>query len=455
MFGARRPFAGKVTEAPKTHWLSRSGKLANMAAKLTGQEIRQKVRGRFQRSMERLEESELATRVQQAAAVVETLGQLKGAVMKAGQLLSIDASDILPPEALDVLAQLQSAAEPVDFARLEPVVAADLGDDWAARFEHFDREPAAAASIGQVHRGRVNGTDVAVKIQYPGIRESIDSDLVALKRLASSWLKLSRRPIDLEATFAELSEVLHREADYTQEKENLLRYGAHLASDSRFIVPRPFENACGSRVLTMSWEEGIPLHDWLRTEPEMKARLEVAHAMLDLYCAEFFEWGFVQTDPNLGNFTRRPDGRLVLLDLGAALDYDADFRERYVALLQVIGSGDESDIVRAGVDMQLLDSRESDDTQRAFVELLRTATKPFFPDLQPFRFGGSEYTEQARKVSGRFIQSLRYSPPPRRLLFLHRKLGGIFNLLRRMDVVLDLTPYWSRMVGSEIGGARA
>lgn len=442
--GARES-PGVPNDAPKTGWLARSSKLFNMAARIAGEEVRGRVKGSVGRTLEGFD---VLTRVEQARIMVEHLGQLKGAVMKAGQLLSIDASDLLPPEAMDVLAKLQSEAEPVEFAIMERVLDEDLGER-RARLE-VDPEPAASASIGQVHRGRADGRDVAVKIQYPGIRESIDSDIGALQRVASSFVAVARRNIDMEDTFRELRHILHLEADYLREADNLRRYGAAIGHDERFIVPQPLSELSGPRVLTMDWAEGAPLQIWIRSHPRGVDREAFARAVLDLYCQEFFEWGFVQTDPNHGNYLIRSDGRIVLLDLGAALDYDSGFRARYVELLEIIGTQNDADIIQAGIDFDLIDARERDESKAAFAQLLRSAVEPFLPSRQPFRFRDEDYAQQARSIAREFTTGLRYSPPPRRLLFLHRKLGGLFQLLKRLDVTLDLSPYWERMVGSEI-----
>ncbi len=420
-----------------------------MAAQVAGKEVRQRVRGGFERSVERLHDLEVLTRVEQAAVMAETLGQLKGAVMKAGQLLSLDASDFLPPEALDVLAKLQSRAEPVRFEVMAQVLTEDLGDA-VSRFDSLEEVAAASASIGQVHRGRVDGRSVAVKIQYPGIADCIDSDLAALRRVATSWLRVSGRRIDLDDTFSELSQILKFESDYRRELENLVRYRKLLATDPRFSVPDVWPDLSSQRVLTMDWVDGQPLHAWIRSEPSAEARLELATKLLDLYCLEFFEWGFVQTDPNHGNFMVGGDGTLMLLDLGAAIEYDVEFRRVYVQLLRAIGSQDRDQILDAGFKFDLLDAREPEDARDAFVELLIQALQPFLPDNQPFHCRDRDYAASSRAAALTFSRSLRFSAPPRKLLFLHRKLGGIFNLLKRLDLTMDLYPYWLKMVGSEI-----
>lgn len=431
---------------PKDAW-SRSKAVLGLVAGLSGQELRHRLRAGMSSSAQKLRELELSTRIEQARLMVDSLGRLKGALMKAGQLLSIDASDLLPPEAMAVLAGLQAGAEPVDFEVLRGVLVQELGPEWELAFDRFDPHPAASASIGQVHRASVNGAAVAVKIQYPAVRDSIDSDLDVLQKLCSGWLAVSRSKVDLADVFEELRSILHREADYHHELVSQRRFAELLAPDPRFVVPRSFPQLSTTLVHTMTWEEGEPLGQWVQSARPQADRQWLGRLLLELYCSEFFRWGLVQTDPNFGNFLVRAESRrLVLLDFGATLEFEPDFRERYVRLLRVVASGDAERISDEGVAFGLLDARES---RELFAQFLKVAVEPFAPALQPFAFRDAGYDERSRDIGRRFVRSLRFSPPPRRLMFLHRKLGGIFQLLKRLDLALDLTPYWERMVEAD------
>ena len=443
-----------ANKGPKTGILSRSSKILGMAAKVAGHEVRHTVRRSLSRSVDQLAPEALKTKIRQAQILTENLSQLKGAMMKAGQLLSIDASDYLPPEAVEVLSKLQANADPVDSSVIEEVLAAELGEEWRDRLEAFSSEPVAAASIGQVHRATYQGRPVAVKVQYPGIDTSIDSDVAMLHRVSQSWMTLTGKRIDLGGIFEEMRELLIQETDYRVEIDHLERYRKLLSREHRFVVPTPFRNVSGQRVLTMSWEEGPSMQAWLGTNPSYADREWVGRTILDLYCLEFFEWGFVQTDPNPSNFLiRLPERQMVLLDLGAAMEYDDAFRTTYVKLLAVLGTGNREAIVQAGIEFDLLDEREGQKARDLFADLLVAAMTPFQPSLQPFIFRDDDYAKQARQIGQAFAQSLQYSPPPRKLLFLHRKLGGVFNMLRRLDLKLDLLPYWDKMVGAEIHAA--
>lgn len=420
-----------------------------MASRVAAKEISHRARGVVTRSTEKLAQTELKTRIAQAKVLADNLSQLKGAAMKAGQLLSIDSSDILPPEAIEILSKLQSSAEPVPFESLRDVLEADLAPQALAELKGIEQQAAASASIGQVHRAKFRGRDVAVKIQYQGIADSIDSDIAVLRKVASTWLTVSRSKVELDEVFEEFRQILHLEADYEAELANLAFFYDALAGDPRFVVPRPFAAVSGKRVLTMSWEEGIPLQQWIASEPSREMRERFAKDVLDLYCKEFFEWGVVQTDPNYGNFLVRPQGQqmqLVLLDFGATLRYEASFVQQYQAILRTVEKGSDAQILDAAIAFDLLDKRESEEAKQAFIDMMRNALEPFDADRQPFTFRDVDYDRRAREVGRRFVRHIKYSPPPRRLVFLHRKLGGIFQLLRRLDLTYNLRPFWEQMI---------
>ncbi|MBM4358400.1 MAG: AarF/ABC1/UbiB kinase family protein [Deltaproteobacteria bacterium] len=435
-----------MSQGVTTDRWSRSKSVLAMAAGVASKELKHRVRAGLASTAERVASSELRTRIEQAALLAENLGRLKGAFMKAGQMLSLDASDFLPPEAADILTKLQGQAEPVDFAVIRGVLESELGPALA-RLEALEEMPAASASIGQVHRARVDGRPVAIKVQYPGIAESIDADIGLLEKVGTSWLSMTRRPIDVNQVFEELRTILHLEADYERERHYLERFAVHLASEPRFELPRPLADLSTKRVLTMTWEDGLPLGQWIATGPTRAARESIGRALLDLYCLEFFEWGMVQTDPNYGNFLVRGDDRtLCLLDFGATVEYEPEFRAGYVDILRTVARDDADAIVEAGIAFELLDPREPKETRALFAAMMRSSMEPFERQNQPFVFRDADYAARSRDVGMAFVRSLRFSPPPRRLLFLHRKLGGLFQLLRRLDLRLDLVPYWDRMV---------
>lgn len=423
---------------PPSSLAGRGLELLLLGARLGTSEIRKRVS----------QASDMKAQMDQAKTLVASLGHLKGAAMKVGQLLSIEGRDLLPPEIVAVLSQLQDAAPPVNFGTLLKVLREDLGDEKLGMLSHIEETALASASMGQVHRAKLNGQPIVLKIQYPDINTSIRSDLKILRSLFSSFLALGGRQIDLEPMFAELADILESEADYRIEAENLIKYRDVLSRDDRFVVPKVFLDFSTQRVLCMSEEPGMKFDQFLKTNPSLAKREAFGRMALDLYTIEFFEAGFVQTDPNFANFLLRPESeQLVCLDLGAAKSFSVEFRSQYKKLLRAIRAGTDQDVLdQACHSMNLLSADESAACKSAFVAMLRASVEPFDPRRQPFSFFDRDYAQQVRTKSIEFTKLVRKSAPPHQILFLHRKLGGVFSLLRTMNVAIDLTPYWNRLV---------
>jgi len=389
----------------------------------------------------------LQTQVEQATKLVDSLGRLKGAAMKVGQLLSIEAADFLPPEVIEVLAKLQDKAPPVPFAELAAVVREDLGEATFARLE-LEETALACASIGQVHRARFQNQDVAIKIQYPGINDSICADLIILRRIVQAMLIMGGRRMRTDALFAELEAVLKQEVDYAAEARMLGKYANGIRSLSGFRVPTVVPELVGPRVLGMSFEPGLKIQEWLDTNPGPELREYFGRQILDLYTHEFFEMGLVQSDPNFANFLFRPDTReLVLLDFGATRRYSPEFRADYSKLLHLVRSGSFDSIVAHSMKMGFIMEGESKECLEDFVAMLTLSTEPFNPRRQPFDFSDLDYAKEVRRATGAFTSKVRHTPPPHTLIFLHRKLGGIFSLIKKLNVTIDLLPYWKHIVG--------
>jgi aarF domain-containing kinase len=421
----------------------RTRKLLELAANIGKEEVSHRL-GNLINGSDQLRK--LQHQLNQTQELVKTLTQLRGAAQKVGQLLSIQAEDILPPEIVAVLETMQDQSPPMDFASVQTILSEQLKEQ-KSKLEHLTPTPVAAASIGQVHRAVVEGNSVAVKVQFPGIAESIDSDLQILSGALKTLLTLSQRSIDVSSVFQELAQVLHQEADYEQEKLHLHHMRELFSKHPQYIIPKVYDSLSTQKVLTMSFEEGFKIRDWLATNPSQEDRNFYGQLILDLYGIEFFANGLVQTDPNFANFLIRPQTRsLVLLDFGAVRAYSDEFRKSYIELLKVIRSSSNETVIEKSLEMKFLNPKESLETKNAFVDMLRASVEPFDDKRQPFRFSDKDYSESVRKLTIDFTRGVRFSPPPQELLFLHRKLGGVFQLLKTLKSELDLRPYWERFV---------
>lgn len=422
--------------------------MLNTASKIAGHELTQKIKESVSQNFDEYAPERIKTRVQQAKILAESLSQLKGAAMKVGQLLSLDSSDILPKEVTEVLSQLQHKAEPTSYDSIESVLKRNLSTEQLATLK-IEKQAHSAASIGQVHVAYRSDEKLALKVQYPGVRDSIHSDLAILKKVAGAFLSVSGKKMDMQPLFTEFETVLVQETDYERELSLMTEYRDRIAKENltdKYIVPRAIPDLSTTAVLTMSFEDGVPLREWIDGSPTKEHRSQIAHLILDLYCREFFEWGLVQTDPNYGNFLVRNNSQLVLLDFGAARHYERTFVEEYCEVLIALNSGIDQAILDRSVSFGLIDKREDTETKRKYLEFMKNSLEPFSESVQPFHFANKDYAQKSLAIGRAFTNSLKYSAPPKHIMLLHRKLGGIFNILRKMDVAMDLTPYWEKML---------
>jgi len=363
--------------------------------------------------------------------VTRELAQLRGAAMKVGQLLSMDAGQVLPPELSEILSRLRADAEPMPQAQLQAVLSRHWGRDWRARFEHFSPHPIAAASIGQVHRGRTrDGRDVAIKIQYPGIRNSIDSDVnnvAALMRMAG----LVPPALDIAPLLAEARRQLHEEADYLREGQHLKRFSELLAGSPEFAVPALQADFTTSDILAMSYVEGTPLEQ-LTTAPQA-VRDRVMTRLIVLVARELFEFGLMQTDPNFANYRYNACTRqIVLLDFGATRAFPAAMAENYRRLLHAGFAEDRAAIRNAAIAIGFFAERTPPRHQDAVLRLIEMALLPLRHN-GAFDFGRSDLAARLRD-GGLAIAAERdfVHAPPMDLMFLQRKVAGMFLLASRL-----------------------
>ncbi len=403
-----------------------------------------------------LQSGDLNSRIEQAVLIAKSLSQLKGAAMKVGQLLSLDLDNYFPSEAIEILSQLQNAATARPFEDIERVINSEVVGPKRKLITDISRTPIGVASIGQVHRARVSQREIVLKVQYPNVAESVDTDLKILKTLALSFCQLSGRKMNLDDLFREFKFILEQELDYGIEAGFQREFGEKLGSLNQtsvcqFRVPELLEEFSGKKVLAMSYEPGLTFRHWLSQNPSRQDKDLIAVAILDLYFHEFFEWGLVQTDPNWGNFLIDNKGseiQICLLDFGATRRYSPEFVKKYIALLELASLKKTKAFRELAVDMKFIDSRESETAFRTFEEMLKTAIKPFFPQSSGsafFDFSDRNHTKESQSAMKALSKELVYSPPPYSIVFLHRKLAGVYSILKSLEVKLDISPYWQMM----------
>lgn len=371
------------------------------------------------------------------ARVTEQLAQMRGAAMKIGQLLSMDTGDVLPPELAQIMARLRDDAHTMPPAQLKRVLAEAWPRGWLTEFQTFDVRPIAAASIGQVHRARLkDGRDLAVKVQYPGVASSIDSDVAnvgVLIRLSG----LLPRGFELAPYLEQARLQLHEETDYLAEGRHLTEFGALLADDDRFIVPDLVPDWTTGNVLAMSFVEGAPIEMALDAPQETRDR--IAGDLIDLTLREIFDWGVMQSDPNFANYRWNAEsGKIVLLDFGATRRIAPGVAEQYRGLMRAGLAGDMAAAERSADDIGFLSPDIAPDHRMQILALLAMVFETLRADGR-FDFAGTDLPRRMQ-AAGEVLARSGFVPPPVPIdvLYLQRKFAGVFLLASRLRARVDL-----------------
>lgn len=427
---------GRTAPVP-TGQIARLARLGGMASGIAGgmvaDGLREIARGR------RPNLAALLLTPANARRMTSELSRLRGAALKLGQMLSLDPGLVLPPEVASILGALREDARHMPPKQLQGVLDAEWGRGWINRFERFDVRPFAAASIGQVHRARTrDGRDLAVKVQYPGVRASIDSDVDNVATLLRVPGVLPRG-MDLAPLLAEAKRQLREEADYAAEAERLALFARLLAGSDDFVVPDLHADLSTPQVIAMRYVESAPI-DALAEAPQAE-RDRAGTLLVGLVLRELFEFRAMQTDPNLANYRYEPaTRRIVLLDFGAVRTFDADFAAGYRALLDAGLDGGREATRAAMLRVGYFDAATPRPRQDLILDMFDVAMTPLRQET-PFDFGRTDLLERLRDM-GLALGGDRelVHVPPADALFLHRKIGGTYLLATRLRSRVALRP---------------
>ncbi|KAL7695679.1 ABC1 protein [Lotmaria passim] len=385
--------------------------------------------------------------------IVNTLCRMRGAVLKLGQMLSIQDENTIPSHVTALFERVRDQAFAMPPAQLDRTLAKEFGTaKWRSElFETFDEIPMAAASIGQVHRATLkpgaSGTDptqppveVAVKVQYPGVAQSIDSDVANLKMLMS--VGVLPPGMFVNKILQELRSELSMECQYTLEAAKQMRYRKLVADDAAlslfFYVPKVFQDISTDQVLVSEYVRGVPV-DQLgkRSDVPQDLRNYIAEQLMSLTLKELFLWKFMQTDPNFSNFLySAKDNKMYLLDFGASREYADDFLADYLDVVTAAATGDRPAIIDKSIRLGFLTGREVKEMIDAHCASVLLLGKPFANRDEPFDFAAQNLPKMIQSYVPTMVK-LRLRPPPTPVYSLHRRLSGTILLATKLKATIN------------------
>ena len=326
-------------------------KLAGMTASIASKTVSNKIRN-FNADEDQKNEARSKLFQDIGIQIADTLGEMKGAVMKVGQIAS-QYKDIFPPEVAKAIAKLQRQAPAMPFAQIKLQVEKELGKPLDQIFKHFDEQPFAAASIGQVHKATLpNGKEVVVKVQYPGVDEACESDLkqVRLALRLMGVLKVDRKLQD--RIFQEIQDSLHEELNYEIEAQNLQVFKTfHEKLDPKIIIPNVFTDYSSRRILTLSLEKGENIET--ASTWDLQTRNEMGRRLVRALWQQMFYFKRFHCDPHPGNFAFRENGSVIIYDFGGVKTLSIDIVERFKTLVR---AGRKKDIATIEEHLTTLDA---------------------------------------------------------------------------------------------------
>ncbi|MFT6917279.1 MAG: putative unusual protein kinase regulating ubiquinone biosynthesis (AarF/ABC1/UbiB family) [Motiliproteus sp.] len=418
--------------------MSRLARMGSLAGRIAGNVIFES--GRHLAQGKRPVMSDLLLTPNNLHQVADKLSNMRGAAMKVGQLLSMDSGNLLPDELSSILERLRSDAVTMPMSQLVMVLERHWGKDWNERFSRFSFEPLAAASIGQVHEATCKqGRHLAIKVQYPGVRQSIDSDIDNVYGLLRMTGIIPKK-LDLQQLLGEARQQLKQEADYLMEGAHLDAYRKHLQTFKRnddLIIPAFHADLSTHEILTMDYVAGDSL-DTLR-DMSAEKRTDIMSLIFSLFFAELFDFKCVQTDPNLANYLYQADNhKLVLLDFGAVRVFNQGFVKKYQNAMCAAVHQDRQALDAALQVLGFFKNGIKVANRKVVLDIFMMAAEPLRHNGD-YAFGQSDLAKriQARGLSVSGDPDAWHTPPPD-VLFLHRKMAGLYLMASRLNASVNV-----------------
>lgn len=368
--------------------------------------------------------------------IYDTLSNLKGSALKVAQMMSMDQG-MLPQQFTNRFAQAQYSAPPLSYPLVVKTFQQYFGQSPLELYDKFEKKSFAAASIGQVHRAEKDGKQLAVKIQYPGVANSIESDLRIVRPIVGAMFNISQS--EMSHYLDEVKERLIEETDYQLELKRSQEISAACASIQNLVFPTYYPGLSAERVLTMDWLEGRHLSEFLATNPRQEVRNALGQVIWDFYDFQIHDLKQVHADPHPGNFLFREDGQVGVIDFGCVKVFPEAFYQSYFQLMRPAISDNDAEFSQLLHQLQFLLKTDRQDEishfKEVYKQVLELLGRPFFND--EFDFADDSYFKEVYGLSDvyqndKMLRNAKAARGPKDAIYLNRTYFGLYSILNAL-----------------------
>ncbi|MCC8426552.1 AarF/ABC1/UbiB kinase family protein [Mucilaginibacter sp. UR6-11] len=425
-----------------TSKVERSAKFVTTGFKVGGNYIKHYSKKLFNPDMDRSELNE-----DNAADIYQSLSELKGSALKVAQMLSMD-KNLLPQAYVDKFTQSQYNAPPLSGPLIIQTFKKYFGKSPAQIYDQFNIKSSNAASIGQVHQAELNGKKLAVKIQYPGVGDSISSDLKLVKPFAFRLLGMSEKELDVY--MREVEERLLEETDYELEVRRSIEFSNACANLNNIVFPKYYPELSGRRIITMDWLEGKHLREFLATNPSQELRNKIGQALWDFYNFQQHELRAVHADPHPGNFMITADEKLGVIDFGCIKEMPNDFYYPFFSLTSTNLFDNKEETIKAFRKLEMILPNDTpaqvEFYYTIYKQMISLFAKPYIADTFDFSKTGffDELFGFGEKISK--MPEFKQARGVKHFIYVNRTNFGLYNILHELKAQVKTDTYKPHVV---------
>jgi predicted unusual protein kinase regulating ubiquinone biosynthesis (AarF/ABC1/UbiB family) len=408
--------------------ISRTGKFLKTGAKVGKNYLKH-----FSKKLVTGQDDQTSLNESNASDIYDALSNLKGSALKVAQMMSMDQG-LLPEAFSSKFAQAQYSAPPLSYPLVIKTFRQYFEEGPLSLFDEFSKKSVAAASIGQVHQASKNGQKLAVKIQYPGVANSIESDLRIVRPIVGAMFNVSQS--ELGHYLSEVKDRLIEETDYQLELQRSQEISEACADIKGLVFPKYYPEYSAERILTMDWLDGMHLNEFIATNPSQAVRNKIGQTLWDFYDFQIHHLKQVHADPHPGNFLFRPDGTVGVIDFGCVKVFPQAFYERYFHLMKPAISDNDHEFTALLHELDFLlkadKAQEIKHFKAVYKDVLELLGRPFFSN--EFDFAKKEYFDEIYGLSDiyqndKLLRNAKAARGPKDAIYLNRTYFGIYSML--------------------------